>query len=386
METRMLRSTLALGGVALMWTVVTAQVPAPPWNLVPHTIATDVRGGYQVMAADLNKDKRVDLIAVPISKTGEVFWFENPSWTRRVLATVPLSIYGDTHDIDGDGIPEIALASGWSTNTAISSGEMSLLTHGPDVNAPWTVKQFDKIPTSHRVRWINADGSGRKMIINAPLAGANGNEPDYKDRASIYAYATNDLKRQLVTDQDEGVIHGLYVIDWDGNGREALLSASFEGIHIHRYVNGKWQRTRLTAGNPEPRPKNGSSDVTVLKTKAGRQLAAIEPWHGSQVVIYQGKGDTWGQRTVIDDTLNDGHTLQSGDLDGDGVDEIVAGYRRAGVNVYWNNAGTWSKVVLEQKTMGASGCILAQLNDDSRLDLACLGSSTLKWYENQPAK
>ena len=372
--------------VALAGAGVHSQAGVPPWQLIEHTIATDVRGGYQVLAADLNKDKRIDLVAVPISKTGEVFWFENPSWARHVLATVPLGIYSDAFDIDGDGIPEIGLASGWSTNTATSSGEMSLLTHGPDVNAPWTVKQFDKVPTAHRVRWIDAEGTGRKLLIMAPLAGTNGNEPDYKDKASIYAYNPTDLKRQLVTDQDEGVIHGLYVVDWDGNGKEALLSASFEGIHVHRLVNGKWIRTRLTAGSPEPRPKNGSSDVTVLKTKSGRQLAAIEPWHGNQVVIYQGKGDVWGQRTVIDDTLNDGHTLQSGDLDGDGTDEIVAGYRRAGVNVYWHNGTSWSKVVLEQKALGASGCVLAQLNDDSRLDLACLGSSTLKWYENQPAK
>jgi hypothetical protein len=372
--------------VALMTTMSGQGQPAAPWTLVSHTIATDLRGGYQVLAADLNKDKRADLVVVPISKSGEVYWFEAPSWTRHVLATVPLSIYADAHDIDSDGIPEIALASGWSTNTAVSSGDMSLLTHGADVTAPWTVKPFDKIPTSHRVRWIDAEGTGRKFLINAPLAGAGGNEPDYKDRASIYAYDPRDFKRQLVTDQDEGVIHGLYVVDWDGNGKEALLSASFEGIHVHRFANGKWQRTRLTAGNPEPRPRNGSSDVTVIRSKAGRQLAAIEPWHGNQVVIYSGKGDTWGQRTVIDDTLNDGHTLQSGDLDGDGVDEIVAGYRRAGVNVYWHNGSSWSKVVIEQKTMGASGCTLAHLNGDARLDLACLGSSTLKWYENQATK
>ena len=114
--------------VALAGAGVHSQSSVPPWQLIEHTIATDVRGGYQVLAADLNKDKRIDLVAVPISKTGEVFWFENPSWARHVLATVPLSIYSDAFDIDGDGIPEIGLASGWSTNTATSSGEMSLLT------------------------------------------------------------------------------------------------------------------------------------------------------------------------------------------------------------------------------------------------------------------
>ena len=32
----------------------------------------------------------------------------------------------------------------------------------------------------------------------------------------------------------------MQVVDWDGKGREALLSASFLGIHLHRYNNGEW--------------------------------------------------------------------------------------------------------------------------------------------------
>jgi hypothetical protein len=97
---------------------------------------------------------------------------------------------------------------------------------------------------------------------------------------------------------------------------------------------------------------------------------------------------------VIDDTLNDGHTLVQGDLDGDGVDEIVAGYRGGGggVNIYrLGSNNEWAKFTLaspDQKSMAAAGCALAHLNDDKRLDLACIGTSTanLKWYENQAPK
>jgi hypothetical protein len=31
----------------------------------------------------------------------------------------------------------------------------------------------------HRVRWMNADGSGTKIAVNAPLGGVNGAPPDY---------------------------------------------------------------------------------------------------------------------------------------------------------------------------------------------------------------
>ena len=390
-----MRRTLAFAALIAVMTITARGQSAAPWNLIEHTVATDLRGGYHVTAADINKDGRTDLLAVATGAKVDLVWFENPNWTRRVMASgYPGMINADAFDVDGDGYPEVVLQSGFSTTPAKGDGRMILLSRGADVNAPWTAKEFDRMPSVHRVRWMDAHGTGRKIVVNAPLGGVNGAPPDYKDKVGIYAYdPKNDYQRETITDADEGVLHGISVFDWDGKGREALLSASFMGIHLHRLIDGEWQRTRLAAGNADPWPKSGSSDVVVLRTKAGRQIAAIEPWHGHQVVVYRGKGETWDQRTVIDDTLNDGHTLVQGDLDGDGVDEIVAGYRGGGggVNIYKLAGEKWTKFAVatpDQKSMAAAGCVLAHLNGDQRLDLACIGTSTanLKWYENQPAK
>ena len=386
---------LVVVGAAVVGVAVGQAQTAAPWHLVEHTVATGLRGGYHVTAADINKDGKTDLLAVATGAKVDLVWFENPAWTPHVMASgFPGMINADAFDTDKDGFPEVVLQSGFSTTPAKGDGRMILLSKGADVNAPWTAKEFDAMPSVHRVRWIDAEGNGRKMVVNAPLGGVNGAPPDYKDKVGIYAYALPDLKRQTITDTDEGVLHGIQVVDWDGKGREALLSASFMGIFLHRYNNGQWQRTRLTAGNPDPWPKNGASDVVEVRTKGGRQLASIEPWHGNQVVIYRGKGDTWSTRTVIDDTLNDGHTLVNTDLDGDGVDEVIAGYRGGGggVNIYRMGANDqWSKFVVatpDQKSMAAAGCAAAHLNGDQRIDFACIGTSTanLKWYENLPAK
>lgn len=171
---------------------------AAPWNLVAHEIGTGLRGGYQVVAADINKDGRVDLLAVATSATADLVWFENPTWTRHVMASgLPSMINADAFDIDKDGIPEVALASGFATAPTRSAGVMTMLTHGADVNAPWTAKEFDRTPTAHRVRWIDALGNGQvleqKGMAAAGCALAHLNADQRLDLACI-GTATANLK------------------------------------------------------------------------------------------------------------------------------------------------------------------------------------------------
>jgi hypothetical protein len=111
-------------------------------------------------------------------------------------------------------------------------------------------------------------------------------------------------------------------------------------------------------------------------------LAAIEPWHGNQVVIYSANGKKW-ERKAIDDSLTDGHTVLTVDLDGDGRDEVVAGFRQGAKSVFIYRAGKsgWEKQVLDS-AMGAASCAAADLNGDASPDLVCISSTTLKWYEN----
>ena len=64
--------------LAAGWTLIGHGQPAAPWNLVEHTIGTDLRGGYHVVAADFNKDSRTDLLAVATGAKVDLVWFENP--------------------------------------------------------------------------------------------------------------------------------------------------------------------------------------------------------------------------------------------------------------------------------------------------------------------
>ena len=364
-----------------------------PVTFAEHPIAADLKGGYQVIAADINHDGKPDLVALA-SGLKELYWFENPGWERHVVVdNQSRMINCAAWDTDGDGIPEIVLASQFANEAKNSIGVVSVLKHNGDPRRPWTATEIDRLTTSHRLRWADIDGSGSKVLINAPLTGATAAAPEYRGHTPLVFYRPGAWKREMIGEENEGVVHGIYVIDWDGRHREAILTASFVGLDLYRFgKDGRWTRTEIAKGDPAAWPKSGSSDVAVGRLGKQRYIAAVEPWHGNQVAIYQPAKSGW-RRNVIDDSLVDGHTMWTGDFNGDGNDEIVAGFRGKGRSVFVYYADDakgshWTKRVLDDGGMAAAACAIADLNGDGRPDIACIGSATanLKWYENQGAK
>ena len=362
---------------------------AEPARFAGHTIATGLKGGYQVVVADLNHDGKPDLIALA-SGMPELVWYENPTWERHVIAGgFTRMINCAAWDADGDGIPEIGLASGFSNEAKNSAGIVSLLHSDGDPRRPWKVTEIDRLATSHRLRWADIFGDGKKVLVNAPLTGARAEAPDYRDHTPLVFYRPGDWKREMIGSENGGVVHGIFVVDWDGDGRDQILTASFVGIDLYKLEkDGRWRRTEIAEGDPSAWPKGGSSDVAVGRLGGKRYIAAIEPWHGNQVVLYRQSAKEW-ERRVLDASIVDGHTIWTADLNGDGNDEIIAGFRGGGHGVFVYqaddaNGDHWSKHVLDDGSMAAAACAVADLNGDGRLDIACIGSATanLKWYEN----
>jgi hypothetical protein len=367
--------------------LLTAGDPMFP-EFVEHTIATGLKGGYQVVVADLNRDGKPDLIALA-SGMPELVWYENPTWTRHVIAG-NLSQMINLVVLDSGPHPVIVLASGFSSVAKQSPGIVSLLEPDNDLLRPWKIREIDRLPTSHRLRLADIDGSGSKVVVNAPLTGAEAAGPDYRGHTPLVYYRPGEWKRRLIGDENEGVMHGIHVIDWDNDGRDEVLTASFVGIHIYRLGrDGVWTRTELAKGDPAPWPKCGASDVAVGNLGKSRFVCAIEPWHGNQVTVYHEEKHGW-VRLVIDDSYVDGHTILASDLNGDGRDEIVAGYRGKGGGLYIYHAEDvagirWTRHVLDGGGMAAASCAVADLNGDGKPDIACIGSASanLKWYENR---
>jgi len=360
---------------------------AAPLTFREHTIATDLKGGYQVVAIDVNHDGKTDLIALA-SGMSELVWYENPTWERHVIAgNLSRMINLAAWDMDGDGIPEIVLAHEFSMRAKDSIGIVSVLKHNGDPRQPWSIREIDRLPTSHRLRAADIDGSGKKVVVNAPLTGAKAEAPDYREPVPLVYYRPGDWKRQVIDESSQGVVHCVTITDWDHDGRDEILTAGFEGILLYKLgKNDRWDRTQIAPGGAAAWPKSGSSDVAVGHLGKTPFLAAIEPWHGEKVAVYTERSKSAWNRDVIDDTLLDGHTIVTADLNNDGADEIIAGFRGKPqrVYIYERHATDWVRQTLDDGDMAAAACATADLNGDGKLDIACIGSAThnLKWYEN----
>lgn len=372
------------GLLCCLFSLLPGLLSASPVQFRSHILDGELPGAYQVAAADLNEDGWLDLVVVA-SGLGDLVWYESPTWRRRVLVSGRSRMINLAVRPAEQGRPAVlVLAEEFSNDPSRSSGRVSVLER-VEASASLRIREIDRLPTSHRLRWADLWGDGRKVVVNAPLAGEQARPPEYRAPVSLVFYRPGSWRREVISQEIEGVLHGLTIADWDGDGREEIWTASFLGIHRFSWREGRWESRRVAEGNPDLWPLSGASEVALIHSGSEWRLGSIEPWHGHQVVVYRQQAGRW-QRQVIDDTLVDGHVLLAADLDGDGRDEIVAGHRGGGggVKIYWPEGDfSWLIQVLDQG-IAAAGCTAGDLNGDGRLDLACVGSATanLKWYEN----
>jgi hypothetical protein len=292
--------------------------------------------------------------------------------------------------LNSDSGLKMVVASGFSNDAAKSSGDVWLLEPDDDVLRPWKVREIDRLPTSHRLRLADIDGSGKAVVVNAPLTASTASPPDYRGRTQLVYYRPGEWKRTLISEENQGVQHGICVTDWDGDHQEQILTASFSGIHRFKLQNAnRWARTEIAKGAPEPWPKCGASEVAIGRLANRRFLCTIEPWHGNQVCVYLEIDGHWS-RHVIDDSFQDGHALATADLNRDGQDEIIAGYRgHGGALVYYSSEDDsglrWKRHDIDLGGVATASCAVVDLNGDGKRDIVAIGSSTanLVWYENR---
>lgn len=350
----------------------------PPGHGLKRTVIdANMAGGYQVEMADVNGDGKLDIVALG---NGTVAWYENPSWKKRIVSDksrTPGVISTATRDIDGDGKAEIAIAYEFEMNNP-KIGKLLMARQKGD---GWVYEELGAFPSIHRLRWGDFDGDGKADLAVAPIFGESAKPPAFQEEGAKLEVlfggtlaGRSEIGRRPVT-------HAIGVVPWPEKNRNAILSASNEGIWRHRFIDDKWVSFKILVGAGGERPKTGASEIHYGKFADGRHFyATIEPWHGTDVVMQPERVPgslELGPRFVLDTTLKESHALCVADIDGDGTDEIFAGYRGPGksVNAYRLEGGQWVKKVVDSN-IAAQDLRSGDINGDGLADVVSVGGAT----------
>jgi hypothetical protein len=370
--------------------------------------------GYAVLTADINGDRKPDIVVVDQLK---VVWYENPgerpgtaAWKKRVILgegkSKPDNVCAAAVDVDGDGKFDLVLGAAWKPSDTTTPGTLQWLKNPGVVDKEWEMFPIPcDEPTVHRVRAFDIDGDGKPEVVHVPLQGrgatAKGNYTDGRPvRVIAYKIPPNPEKPESwkpeVLSDELHVCHNFWPWPSPLPGRPpSILITAYEGVFsIHRTPKG-WRTDRVGEGNQaNPKGSRGASEIKSGRVGQSAQvIATIEPWHGNQVVTYTPNDDAkvW-QRHVIDEQLRWGHAVWFGDLDADGADELVIGVRddpnpkagdrhteRRGVRVYKCTDGKgakWERMMLDPGGVAVEDLAVADLDGDGKPDIVACGRQT----------
>ncbi len=387
-----------LVAIAMISSADSASAQTTP-NFKTQEIDSNVGIGYGLALADVDGDGRTDIL---LADKDLIAWYQNPKWEKHIIAeklTDKDHVCIAARDINGDGKCEIAVGAQWNPGDTVDSGAVFYLVPPEDRTQRWKPIQLTHEPTTHRMRWVR-NRSGRYDLIVAPLHG-RGNKNGVGNGVRILAYhkpedVTLPWNTTLVADAMH-MTHNFEVIPSTPDEPESLLLAGREGIvRLTSGTNG-W-RSQWVARHDTPELQ-GAGEVRWGAFAGGQPyVAAIEPMHGNQLVIYtpppEGPKDGLWQRRVLDDTLVDGHALACHDLLGLNNRQIVVGWRamnkigkRVGVKLFYTTKedGTgWQQHLLDDNTMACEDVMGADLDGDRDVDMVAAGraSKNLKIYWN----
>jgi aldos-2-ulose dehydratase/isomerase family protein/VCBS repeat protein len=376
----------------------------------PRFVEQELEGqfdvGYAVITTDVNRDGKIDIVAI---NPTQAIWFENPTWKKHTIMnglTKKDNVCIAAADIDGDGRIDLALGAEWMPANTQSGGSLQWLRQPEKADVAWSLFPIGSEPTLHRIRWADVDGDGRPELVVAPLQGRGTKAPDWAKgngvRLLLYHIPANPTKNTWpveVIDQSLHALHNFLVVNFDNDPADEIITASLEGVFLFdRGADGKWTKRKLGEGNAEENETSGAGEIKLGKFRSGRKyLATIEPWHGNQVVAYlppEEEGDLWDRR-VLDAKLKQAHALWCADMDGDGDDELVVGWReaseptgRSGIALYDTSDEDWvigRKYLIADGGMATEDLTVADLNKDGLPDIIAVGRAThnVKIYWNQ---
>ena len=358
--------------------------------------------GYGIALADVNGDGKTDIL---LADKRQIVWYENPSWTKHVMAeglTLKDNVCIAARGINGDGKCEVAVGAEWNPGDTETSGAVFYLIPPVDRTQKWEPVKLTNEPTVHRMKWVRGEG-GKYSLVVVPLHGrGNKNGEGAGVRVLSYQKPENpkaEGKTSVVIDTMH-MTHNLEIVPASANEPENLLLCGREGVVRLSHAESGWHQQWIARHPADSAELKGAGEVRWgVFANGSPYVATIEPMHGTQLCIYtpppDGPKDREWKRTVLDNTLADGHALACHDLMGLGNRQIVVGWRsmqqvgpKVGVKLFWTtkeDGSGWQQALVDDNGMACEDAVVGDLNGDKKLDIVAAGrrSKNLKIYWNQ---
>lgn len=357
----------------------------PAWK--KHTIF-EGETCFTAVAADFNKDDRMDVIADVGGKNGKTILFVAPDWRQIILDDNHGSryIHSETWDIDGDGRSDYVAA-------AYNPGNIVWYRQPRDANQTWQRRLIDnQIHGIHGVIRgdVNQDGRVDLLATSAQPTG------DFPNSLAWYSAPPNPLeatqwKRNIFAVNDApGLTHYLGFGDIDGDGRPDAATGA-KGGPTDTTGQGEWFAWWQAPANPtDPWVKNllpgdhpGATNIHPVDVNSdGRMDLIASRGHGVGIICFV--APEW-QIEVIDPDIKEAHCLQAVDVDQDGdIDAVTCAFGSKECAWYENNGfGKFTKRIVG-RDQEAYDIRVVDIDSDGDNDFLIAGrqSKNVVWYEN----
>jgi hypothetical protein len=385
-------TAIAICAVALWGGVAAApQDGGSPWNHPRLQHMSTLHGGLEPpnsgnqqtasLVVDLDNDGLNDFVIAERTQAPALVWYRRgpTGWERRVIEDGPLRIEAGAaaHDITGNGYPDIVCGGDAGSNELWwweNPGP-------PHAGERWTRRAIKASGANkhHDVIFGDFTGSGRTQLAfwsqgDQALYVADV-PPDPRahagewPRRAIYRYHADsemaprgEYPSWRRTHEHEGLdaadINGDGVLDIVGGGR--WFEHVGEGRFAEHLIDASYTFVRTAAGQLID---GGRPEVVFV---AGDGFGPL--------MLYEWQGGTWVSRLLMP-RVQDGHSLQVIDFDGDGHLDVFVAEMQLGKNpspTTWLLRGTGTGAFESQPLLRGYGmheARVADLNGNGRLDI-----------------
>jgi hypothetical protein len=360
-----------------------------------QAIDTKIEIGYGLAIADVNGDGKQDIL---LADKKQIVWYQNPDWTKHVIAenlTTLDNVCIAAQDIDGDGKAEVAVGAGWNPSDTVNSGALFYLIAPADRTQKWEAVPLHHEPTIHRIKWVKGS-DGKYGLVSIPLHGRGNKNGEGAGVKHEFYHVPKDVKSEwprTLIDEGMHMTHNFNVTQWN-----ELLIAGKEAIQIYSQMGDSWKKTDFIKVGDQGFSGAGELRNGKLPNEV-RFLATVEPMHGTNVVVYTALASSPEivKRTVLDNSLVEGHALQCADFLHAGSDQFAVGWRgklgapagasSIGVKLFIpdKEGKNWTQQIIDDKDMACEDLAVADLNGDGKPDLIAAGRATknVKIYWNE---